>query len=106
MTNIEMNKIKDQIPFVNQAFQNKTFWKVWFMVLWTSQVSLVSLSLSMGSIRRGEAVLSKYVHFTISSEAKPRLWKLNSVFHHLPSASPKQLCVLEHLECTREVGAS
>ena len=30
MTNNELNKIKDQIPFGNQAFQNETFWKVWF----------------------------------------------------------------------------
>ena len=32
--------------------------------------------------------------------------KLASVFHHLPSVGPKQLCVLAHLGCTREAGTS
>ena len=37
-----------------------------------------------------------------------KLWtlKLTSVFHHLPCVSPKQLCALTHLVCTREAGTS
>ena len=34
-------------------------------------------------------------------EAKLRILKLASVFHHLPSVSPKQLCALAHIGCTR-----
>ena len=48
-----------------------------------------------------------YVYYVIKwSEAKLRTSKLTSVFHHLPSVGPKQLCVLAHLEYTREVGSS
>ena len=32
--------------------------------------------------------------------------KLTSVFHHLPSVGPKQLCGLAHLRCTNDAGTS
>ena len=49
----------------------------------------------------------KYIHFNIRrEEAKLRILKLASVFHHLPSFGPKQLCALAHLGCTREAGTS
>ena len=36
-----------------------------------------------------------YIHYNIwLGEAKPRVFKLASVFLHLPSAGPKQLCAL------------
>ena len=49
----------------------------------------------------------RYIHFDIRrEEAKLRILKLASVFHHLPSVGPKQLCALAHLGCTREAGTS
>ena len=39
-------------------------------------------------------------------EAKQRMLKLASVFHHLPSVGPKQLCALAYLGYTRELDAS
>ena len=48
-----------------------------------------------------------YIHYDISrEEAKLLILKLASVFHHLPSVGPKQLCALAHLGCTREAGTS
>ena len=48
---------------------------------------------------------ASYIHYNIRrEEAKLRILKLASVFHHLRSVSPKQLCALAHLECTREAG--
>ena len=35
-------------------------------------------------------------------KAKLHVLKPTSVFHHIPSVGPKQLCVLAHLGCTRE----
>ena len=43
---------------------------------------------------------------TMRGKAKLRILELTSVFHHLPSVSPKQLCALAHLGCTREAGTS
>ena len=40
---------------------------------------------------------------TLLGKAKP---SCVSVFHHLPSVGPKQLCALAHLGCTRKVGTS
>ena len=48
-----------------------------------------------------------YIHYDIRrEEAKQRLLKLASVFYHLPSVGPKQLCALAHLGCTRRAGNS
>ena len=44
------------------------------------------------------------LHTYVSYDAKPLISKVESVFHHLPSVSLKQLCVLEHLGRTHEVG--
>ena len=42
---------------------------------------------------------------TILGKAKSRhVSKLTSVFHHLPSVGPKQLCALAYLGCTCEAG--
>ena len=50
---------------------------------------------------------TSYIHFDIRrEEANLRILKLASVFHHLPSFGPKQLCALAHLGCTREAGTS
>ena len=50
---------------------------------------------------------ASYIHYNIRREgAKLRILKLASVFHHLPSVGPKQLCALAHLGCTREAGTS
>ena len=46
-----------------------------------------------------------YIHYDIRrEEVKQSILKLASVFHHLPSVGPKQLCALAHLGCTREAG--
>ena len=48
-----------------------------------------------------------YIHYDIRrEEVKQSILKLASVFHHLPSVGPKQLCALAHLGCTREAGTS
>ena len=48
-----------------------------------------------------------YVHYIIrQGKAELRILELTSVFHHLPSVGPNQLCVLAHLGCTQEAGAS
>ena len=48
-----------------------------------------------------------YIHYDIRrEEAKQCIIKVASVFHHLPSVGPKQLCALAHLGCTREAGTS
>ena len=48
-----------------------------------------------------------YLHYIIrQGEAKVRVLELASVFHHLPSVGPKQLCDLSQLGCTQEVGTS
>ena len=48
-----------------------------------------------------------YIHYDIRrEEAKLCILKITSVFHHLPSVGPKQLCALAHLGCTREAGTS
>ena len=50
---------------------------------------------------------ASYIHYDIKrEEAKLRILKLASAFHHLPSVGPKQLCALAHLGCTREAGTS
>ena len=42
-----------------------------------------------------------YIHYNIRrEEAKQCIIKVASVFHHLPSVGPKQLCALAHLGCT------
>ena len=38
-------------------------------------------------------------------EAELCILELTSVFHHLSSVGPKQLCALANLDCTCEVGA-
>ena len=48
-----------------------------------------------------------YIHYDIRrEEVKQSILKLASVFHHLPSVGPKQLCALAHLGCTREASTS
>ena len=50
---------------------------------------------------------ASYIHFDIRrEEANLHILKLASVFHHLPSFGPKQLCALAHLGCTREADTS
>ena len=52
-------------------------------------------------------VKPSYVHFIImGGEAKVCISKLTSVFHCLPIVGPKHLCMLVHLGCTCEAGAS
>ena len=43
---------------------------------------------------------------TEQGKAKLRILKLASVFDHLSSVGPKQLCALAHLGCTCEAGTS
>ena len=40
------------------------------------------------------------------SQAELRILELTSVFHHLTSVGPKQLCALAYLGCTREAVTS
>ena len=48
-----------------------------------------------------------YIHYKIRrEEAKQRILKLASVFHHIPSVGSKQLCALAHLGCTRKAVTS
>ena len=50
---------------------------------------------------------ASYIHYNIRrEEAKLHILKLATVFHHLSSVGPKQLCALAHLGCTREAGTS
>ena len=54
----------------------------------------------------GKVKLS-YVHYIIKqNEAKLYILELTSVFHHIPSVGPKQLCGVAHLGCTCEAGTS
>ena len=41
-----------------------------------------------------------HTYITLSGEAELHILKLNTVFHQLPSVSPKQLCTLVHLGYT------
>ena len=48
-----------------------------------------------------------YVHYNIrGEEAKLKILKLASVFHHLPSFGPEKLRTLAHLGNAREVSTS
>ena len=48
-----------------------------------------------------------YIHYNIRrEEAKLCILKLTSVFHHLPSVGPKQLCALEYLGCAPDAVTS
>ena len=48
-----------------------------------------------------------YVKYIIrQGEAELCILGLTSVFHHLSSVGPIQLCALAHLGCIREVGTS
>ena len=50
---------------------------------------------------------ASYIHYKIRrEEAKLRILKLASVFHHLSSVCLKQLYALAHLGCAREAGTS
>ena len=50
---------------------------------------------------------SRAVYITLLDMAKLRTYiKLTSVFHHFPSAGPKQLCALAPLGCCHEAGIS
>ena len=53
-------------------------------------------------MKQGEAELPTLQYWR--DEAELRILKLTSVFHHLPSVGPKQLCTLVPLECIRKVG--
>ena len=53
----------------------------------------------LGSMRQGKADLST-LHNIRRGKAELRILELTSLFHHLPSVSPKQLCALAHLRCT------
>ena len=55
----------------------------------------------------GKAMLSYII--TLLGKVKPScvlILNITSVLHHLPSVSPKQLCALEHVGCTREADHS
>ena len=50
--------------------------------------------------------LSHMQYIIRQGEAELHILDLTSVFYHLPSVSPKHLCALAHLGCTRKVGTS
>ena len=54
----------------------------------------------------GKAKPSHVQYIIRQGEAKLRILELTSVFDHVPSVGPKQLCALAHLGCTREAGTS
>ena len=54
----------------------------------------------------GEAKPSYIQYIIRQGQAELQILELTSVFHHLPSVGPKQLCALAHLGCTREAGTS
>ena len=59
------------------------------------------------NISRGEAEL--HCDITLLGKVKPsyvHILKLTSMFHHLPSIGPKQLCTLAHPGCTCKAGTS
>ena len=59
-----------------------------------------------GVHKRGEVTL-RYVDYNIRHwKAKPKISKLNPVFHNLPSINPKQLCASAHLGGTFAAGTS
>ena len=48
-----------------------------------------------------------YVQYIIRpGEAELRILELTIVFHHLSTVSPKHLCALAHLGCTRKAVTS
>ena len=52
-------------------------------------------------------VKPRLMHYDIGrGEAELPIFKLISVFHHLPSVSAKQFCASAHLGCTYEAGTS
>ena len=55
---------------------------------------------------RGKEKPNNVYYIIRQGEAKLRILELSSVFHHLPSAGPKQLCALAHLGCIRKAGTS
>ena len=58
----------------------------------------------LGSMSQGEVKIHSLQYSARQSRAA--YIKLTSVFHHLPSVGPKQLCALAHLGCTCEAGTS
>ena len=59
---------------------------------------------TFGFMRQGKL---NYEDYNLKQgKAKIHSLELTSVFHPLPSVSPKQLCALAHLGCTCEVGTS
>ena len=89
--------------------------------MYNSVVTVVEFHGEAGEIQRGFApqltpsntwdpwgkVKLRYVHYIIrQGKAELRILELSSVFHHLPSVGPKQLCALAHLRCTFEAGTS
>ena len=57
----------------------------------------------LGSMQQGKAKLRYIIK---QGKAELRILELFSVFYHLSSVGPKQLCVLAHLGCTRAAGTS
>ena len=54
----------------------------------------------------GKAMLSYTQYIIRQGEAKLCILELTSVFYHFPSANPKQLCALAHLEFNHTAGTS
>ena len=50
--------------------------------------------------------LSHEQYIIRQGKAELRILELTSVFHHLPSVDPKQMCALAHLGYTRKAGTS
>ena len=96
------------VPLLNfqflQAYDKVSLIKVGWYVLRVKNIHSWSPPDPLGPRDKEKA---RYVHFDIRrEEAKLLILKLASVFHHLPSFGPKQLCALAHLGCTREEGTS
>ena len=87
-----------------QAYDKVSLIKVGWYVLKVKNIHSWSPPDPLGPWDKEKA---SYIHYDIKrEEAKLRILKLASVFHHLPSVGPKQLCALAHLGCTREAGTS
>ena len=72
-------------------------------MVWEKYAFWVTLRL-LGSMQQSKAKLHTII--IRQGEAKLRIFDISSVFHHVPSVGPKQLCALAHLGCTRAAGTS
>ena len=78
---------------------------------WYHKVSLIKVAWCMSSMKNMHPGSPSDPSWTAAEQGEAKLHILDfkttwSEFHHLPRVSPKQLCALAHLGCTRAAGTS